>query len=266
MLRGFLRRHRQAEEVAAASVGLDLVWAALRYLGVFAAGAAIASLTTTTPPAVRVQVPFRLAAETPIQKQLVRFAYRYGPGSGIVYVWGGDGPFGFDCSGYVNYLYRRAGILIPRDSRSQWTSLTGSDVAKGHEQPGDAVYFQGDRSGPNAGPPPGHEGIYIGGGRFIEYYASGLPAHVASLRDAAGYMGAKRWWRPVTVQRRVAATVFWFARYFHVRVASSERRSVGFVPSHGRMFPLWRYTRMVRWARHHARGVWGTRHQLHVRF
>src|SRR5690348_12359753 len=96
-VKGFLRKHRRAEETFGEAVGLDLVWAALRYAGVFGAGAAIAAIASTSSPAPpRVAVPQRLALETATQKQLVRFAWRYGPGSGIVYVWGGSGPFGFD--------------------------------------------------------------------------------------------------------------------------------------------------------------------------
>src|SRR4051812_42827274 len=129
---GFLRRHRHAEEVAGEAIGLNLLWTLLRGAGVFGAGFAAAAITTaSSPPPARVPVPQRFALETPVQKQLARFAPRYGPGSGIVYVWGGSGPFGFDCSGYAYYTHRRVGITIPRNSRSQWTSLTGRDVRKG---------------------------------------------------------------------------------------------------------------------------------------
>lgn len=268
-LHGFLYRHKQAEEVAAEAIALDLLWWILRRAGLVGATLAIAAVTTmsSTPPA-RVAVPQRLALETPTQKQLVRFARRYGPGSGIVYVWGGDGPFGFDCSGYVNYLYRRVGITIPRDSRSQWTSLAGRDIRKGRERPGDAVYFTGSLTGANAGPPPGHVGLYIGGGRFIEYYSSGRPAKVAYLRDAGDYMGAKRWWQPITVEKRRAHLVFWFARRFHVRIAAASGRTVTFKPWRGKgRIPAWRYRTIVRWLAHHppSRAGGNPRH-LKVRF
>jgi hypothetical protein len=265
----FLRRHRHAEEVAGEAIGLNLLWAFLRYAGVIGATVAVAAVVSSTSPAPRrVPVPQRLALETPVQKQLVRSAHRYGPGSGLVYVWGGSSPFGgFDCSGFVYYLYSRQGIRIPRDSRSQWTSTSGQDIRKGHERPGDVVYFDGSRSGVNAGPPPGHEGFYIGGGKFIEYYSTGHPARVALLRDEPGYMGAKRWWQPVTVQKRHAALVFWFARYFHVRIAAASKRSVTFEPwrGHGRI-PAWRYRRILRWLQHHPHAHSGNPRHLHVRF
>lgn len=266
--KGFLRRHRRAEETAGVSIGLNLLWAGLRYAGVIGATAAIASVaSTSSAPAPRVAVPAKLALETHTQKQLVRFARRYGPGSGIVYLWGGSGPFGFDCSGYAYYIHQRVGITIPRDSRSQWTSLEGSDVRKGHEKPGDVVYFDGSRFGVNAGPPPGHEGVYIGAGKFIEYYSTGHPAKVVTLRDEPGYMGAKRWWKPTTVQKRHAHTIFWAARYFHVKISNAANRWATFKPwrGHGRMSQP-RFRRIIRWAHHEHHATSGNRRHLAVRF
>lgn len=267
-LTSFVRRHRRAEEVAGEAIGLDLVWVLLRYAGVIGATAAIAAVASTSsrPPA-RVAVPQHLALETHTQKQLVHFAHRYGPGSGIVYVWGGSGPFGFDCSGYAWYIHRRVGITIPRDSRSQWTSLQGRDVRKGHEKPGDIVYFDGSRFGVNAGPPPGHEGVYIGGGKFIEYYSTGHPAKTVLLRDEPGYMGAKQWWKPITVQKRHAHTIFWAARHFHVKIANASRRWVTFKPwrGHGRM-SRGRFHRLLGWARHEHHATSGNRRHLAIRF
>jgi len=264
----FLRRHRHAEEVAGEAVGLNIVWTLLRVAGVFGAGFAAAAITTaSSPPPARVAVPQRLALETPAQKKLVRLAHRYGPGSGIVYVWGGSNPFGFDCSGFAYYIHRRVGIPIPRDSRSQWTSPAGHDISKGHEKPGDVVYFDGTLIGVNAGPPPGHEGVYIGGGKFIEYYSSHKPARVALLRDEPGYMGAKQWWQPTTVQKRHAHTIFWFARYCHVRIAYAAARTVTFKAwrGHGRI-PRWRYRHILRWLHHSGHPHRGNPLHLQVRF
>lgn len=267
----FVRRHRHAEEVAGEAIALNVLYRLLAIAGVsFGAGFAAAAITTTatiSAPPARVPVPHRFALETPVQKQLVRFAHRYGPGSGIVYVWGGSGPFGFDCSGFAYYIHRRVDITIPRDSRSQWTSLQGRDVRKGHEKPGDVVYFDGSRSGVNAGPPPGHEGVYVGGGRFIEYYSTGRPAKIVRLRDESGYMGAKQWWHPTTVRKRHAHTIFWIARYFHVRIASAAARTVTFKPwrGHGRMSRP-RFQRILRWAHHHGHRIGGDRRHLSVRF
>lgn len=257
-------------ETLAEALTLDLLWAALRAAGFVGAGAAAAAiLTTSSPPPARAAVPQSLSLETPIQKQLVAFAHRYGPGSGIVYVWGGSKPFGgFDCSGFVFYLYERVGITIPRGSRAQWTSLTGRDIQKGHERPGDVVYFQGSLTGPNAGPPPGHEGLYIGGGKFIDYYSSGKPARVALLSSMPDYMGAKRWWPPITVVKRPSRTIFWFARYFHVRILAGANNNVTYAPWKGASYTFnkAKRERMVRWAHNHNHKTAGTTSRLRITF
>lgn len=257
-------------ESLAEALTIDLLWAALRAAGFVGAGVAAAAIFSSSgvPPA-RAAVPQKLALETPIQKNLVRLAHRYGPGSGIVYVWGGSVPFGgFDCSGFVYYLYRRVGISIPRGSREQWTSLAGRDIRKGHEKPGDVVYFDGSRTGANSGPPPGHEGIYIGDGRFIDYYSSGHPARVALLKYESGYMGAKRFWQPITVLKRPSHTIFWFARYFHVRISNGVNRSVTYAPWKGvsHKFNRAKRARMVRWAHHHGHATAGDLHRLRITF
>jgi hypothetical protein len=127
-------------------------------------------------------------------QNVTNYATKYGPSSGITYHWGGVSPIsGFDCSGYVYAAYAAAGIQIPRDTRGQWNDPHAVDVPKGSEKPGDAVFFTGDLTGKNAGPPPGHVGIYIGGGRFIEYFSEGKPAKIDFLGGRGDYMGARRW-------------------------------------------------------------------------
>jgi TP901 family phage tail tape measure protein len=124
---------------------------------------------------------------------VVGFAKQFGAGSGITYTWGGVSPqTGFDCSGFLYSAYASAGIKIPRDTRSQWNDPNALDTS-GSEKPGDGVYFTGSLSGANAGPPPGHVGIYIGGGKYIEYYSQGKPAKISRLGDRGDYMGARRW-------------------------------------------------------------------------
>lgn len=126
--------------------------------------------------------------------EVTQYAKAHGPGSGTVYRWGGVSPqTGYDCSGYLWAAYKAAGITIPRDTRSQWNDPNAIHVPPGQEQPGDGVYFVGSLSGVNAGSPPGHVGIYIGNGQYIEYYSSGKPAKLSSLGGRSDYMGARRW-------------------------------------------------------------------------
>jgi cell wall-associated NlpC family hydrolase len=118
---------------------------------------------------------------------LVDVAARY---LGSPYVWGGTSPSGFDCSGFVWYVYRRAGMPIPRDMWGQLQS--GNRVTRANLQPGDIVFFAGTYEYGLS-----HEGIYIGGGRFIHAADYGIGVIVSSLSNAYyanHYFGATRAW------------------------------------------------------------------------
>jgi cell wall-associated NlpC family hydrolase len=78
------------------------------------------------------------------------------------YVWGGTTPQGFDCSGYVQYLYKKQGINIPRTALSQ--SKVGEDVSMDELKKGDLLFFLTDKK---RGIPITHVGIYLGDGEFI---------------------------------------------------------------------------------------------------
>ncbi|OYY55336.1 MAG: hypothetical protein B7Y52_05730 [Sulfurovum sp. 28-43-6] len=85
------------------------------------------------------------------------------------YVWGGTKPEGFDCSGYVQYLYKKHHINLPRTAWAQ--SQKGTLVDKAHLQKGDLLFFLTDKT---RGIPVTHVGIYLGDGNFI---------HAASKKD-----------------------------------------------------------------------------------
>jgi peptidoglycan DL-endopeptidase CwlO len=71
---------------------------------------------------------------------------------GIMYVYGGTTPAGFDCSGYTSYVMRKVGISLPRTSGAQRAATRR--VSRGDAVPGDLVFM------------PGHVGIYAGNGRM----------------------------------------------------------------------------------------------------
>ena len=105
-------------------------------------------------------------------------------------VWGGASPDqGFDCSGLVQYVYRQAGIDLPRTADLQF--LAGSTVSPAALQPGDLVYFTTYEPGAS------HVGIYIGGHKFIHTSFSQGVVAIGDMRDdyfVRRYYGAKRVW------------------------------------------------------------------------
>ncbi len=103
---------------------------------------------------------------------------------GTPYVWGGASPGGFDCSGFVMYVYAQEGVSVPHNAAMQYNTV-GSYVPRDQLQPGDLVFFDG----------LGHVGIYIGGGQFIHAPHTGDVVKISSLSDswyASTYVGAKR--------------------------------------------------------------------------
>src|SRR5256712_8072047 len=80
---------------------------------------------------------------------------------GARYVWGGSGPAGFDCSGWVMYVYAQVGVSLPHSALRQYRY--GVPVTRDRLEPGDVVFFDDLH----------HNGIYVGGGRFIHARRSG---------------------------------------------------------------------------------------------
>ena len=96
---------------------------------------------------------------------------------GKPYIWGGNGPAGYDCSALVQAAYASVGIPIPRTTSQQWAGgLTKVPPGIGNLKPGDLVYFQG--SDP---PPPGHVAIVTSINKgtnvvtVIDAYETGVP-------------------------------------------------------------------------------------------
>jgi cell wall-associated NlpC family hydrolase len=108
---------------------------------------------------------------------------------GTQYQWGGSSPkTGFDCSGLLQYVWGTRGVQIPRTTYEQFQS--GQSVGRGQLRAGDAVFFKGSDS---QGGLPGHVGIYIGNGKYIEAPHTGATVKVSLLKNATDYQGARRY-------------------------------------------------------------------------
>lgn len=105
---------------------------------------------------------------------------------GVKYTWGGtNATTGFDCSGLVQTVYKQLGVNVPRTSEAQFAA--GKPVNQ--LQPGDVVFFVGS-DGTVAH--PGHEGLYIGGGKYIAAPHTGAVVSVFNLADSKDYVGGRR--------------------------------------------------------------------------
>ena len=78
---------------------------------------------------------------------------------GTPYKTAGSGPLGFDCSGFVQYVFAQHGVVLPREVIEQYQA--GRQIRREELNAGDLVFFQTERSGPS------HVGIVIGNGQFV---------------------------------------------------------------------------------------------------
>jgi len=102
---------------------------------------------------------------------------------GTPYRWGGATPAGFDCSGFVQYVYAQVGVALPHNAAQQYKQ--GRPVARDRLAPGDLVFFDGLR----------HNGIYVGDGRFIHARRAGKRVSISALGEdwyAERWVGARR--------------------------------------------------------------------------
>ena len=103
------------------------------------------------------------------------------------YVWAGAQPGGFDCSGYIYYVFAQNKIDLPRMADEQYN--VGVVVKRSQLQEGDLVYFSTYEPGPS------HVGIYIGGNKFIHASSGAGQVTITSMEKpyyVARYIGAKR--------------------------------------------------------------------------
>jgi cell wall-associated NlpC family hydrolase len=112
--------------------------------------------------------------------RVVKYARRF---VGVPYVWGGSSPrSGFDCSGFVRYVWGHFGISLPHSSYGDMSR--GRSIGRKYLRPGDLVFFAGGS----------HVGIFIGRNRVIDAPYSGAVVHITTMTDwySSAYDGARR--------------------------------------------------------------------------
>jgi cell wall-associated NlpC family hydrolase len=127
-----------------------------------------ASTSTTAP-----------APEANPGTELADFAQQY---VGSPYRWGGASPSGFDCTGFVMWVYSQFGVSLPHNEAGQLAS--GDRVSADDLEPGDVLVFANTyRAGLS------HTGIYLGDGQFVHAADERHGVTVSALWD--GYWGPR---------------------------------------------------------------------------
>lgn len=123
------------------------------------------------------EIPVSRDGSTVTVRRIIQTAMR---NTGVPYAFGGTTPDGFDCSGFVRYVFGSSGISLPRTADAQYE--VGGWVSKSRLQPGDLVFFTTYASGAS------HSGIYLGDGKFISATSS---RGVVVDRLESGYWGPR---------------------------------------------------------------------------
>lgn len=105
---------------------------------------------------------------------------------GVKYVFGGTTPAGFDCSAFVQYVFAKNGMSLPRVSRDQYQ--VGTSVSFSNVKAGDLVFFSLAKNGIID-----HVGISVGNGQFINASSSkGVTIYTLGTYWKSAFVGAKR--------------------------------------------------------------------------
>jgi hypothetical protein len=109
-----------------------------------------------------------------LAQEIIRTAKNY---LGTRYLWGGTTPNGFDCSGFMVFLFNRHGIELSRSSRNQ--ARNGISVTRPEIEPGDLLFF-------GHGNHISHVGMYIGGSQFIHSSSNATGGVIICRMDTHG--------------------------------------------------------------------------------
>ncbi|MEO3871473.1 C40 family peptidase [Nonomuraea sp. B12E4] len=135
--------------------------------------AAVASTAATSSTARVARQKAKARKAVAVAKNQIGDPYRYG----------GTGPGSFDCSGLVQFAWRKAGVKLPRVASSQFVR-TRTKISWRNLQPGDLLFFSG----------LGHVGMYVGKGRMIHSPRTGERVRIEKLDGwrRSSFVGAVR--------------------------------------------------------------------------
>lgn len=180
-------RERAAAAKAAAHARQQAT-AAIQQASYHAPAAPVTTATVQHPVSLRSSAPAGPApvtqpapvANSNVASTVLAAAYSQ---QGKPYVYGAAGPNAYDCSGLVMWAFAHAGISLPHSAAAQYGY--GSHVSRSQLQPGDIVFF-------NEGGGIGHDGIYVGGGMFIDANHTGGWVGVRNMSYYSGFVGGTR--------------------------------------------------------------------------
>ena len=141
------------------------------------------SVSTTEVAKPATKVVTKVAGTTTVN--VINEAKKY---LGTPYVWGGTTPSGFDCSGFIYYVYKQVGKNV---SRTSALGLWNETTHVSNPQPGDLVFFSNTYK-----PGISHVGIYMGDNKFIQSGSRGV--EITSLEQSV-LEPENHWLRPLLI-------------------------------------------------------------------
>ena len=172
---GYAKVTSLADGTVVQITGIDSGWYKITYNGTSGYVSSDYMITVKSSAGSRGDATTTTASSS-LGQQIVAYAKQF---LGTPYVYGGNGPNSFDCSGFTKYVYAHFGYTLNRTATDQLSN--GTAVSKSQLQPGDLVFFNSGYTSK----PVSHVGIYIGNGQFIHASTNQYMVQIDNL--SSGY-------------------------------------------------------------------------------